>query len=688
MGVELKKLRNIGLAAHIDAGKTTTTERILFYSGKIRKMGEVDEGSATMDWMVQEKERGITITSAATTCFWKKHRINIIDTPGHVDFTIEVERAMKVLDGVIVVFCGYGGVEPQSETIWRQADRYRIPRLGFINKLDRTGSDYERVFEDMKKKLTHKPVPITIPIGKESDFIGVIDLIEQKGYRWGLDPEGIKYEPVSLTEEMKEDMNHWREILLETVSEFNDEILNMYLEGKDIPPNLLKEKIRELTIEGEVYPVFAGSALKNIGIQKLIDGVIDYLPSPLDVPPMKGINPETGEEEERKTDENEPFSGLIFKLSHDPHLGLLGFLRVYSGKIRRGQTVKVIPVNRRNRVLKIFIPHANVREEVEEAGPGEIILVGGLRDIKTGYTVADMKHPIAFEPIEPPEPVIFVAIEPKTKADEDKLVKALDILSMEDPSFKVKVDSETGQRIISGMGELHIEIIIDRLKREYKVLCNVSKPYVSYRETITERVEELGTFQRIISGKMHFAIVGILLTPLDKGRKIEWEPGIVVPVEIKNSVEKIIEQNLEGGVVAGYPITNIHVKITQIEYDKENISEMAIHSAASIAFRNAFLKGKPTLLQPIMKLEVIFPEEHLGDVISDINTRGGKVQSIDRLKENSVIKATVPLARTFGYATTLRSLTQGRGVYTMQFSHYEPLTEEEIEKITHFSPVQ
>ena len=678
--MNLSKLRNIGLAAHIDAGKTTTTERILFYSGKIRKMGEVDEGSATMDWMVQERERGITITSAATTCFWKQHRINIIDTPGHVDFTIEVERAMKVLDGVIVVFCGYGGVEPQSETIWRQADNYRIPRIGFINKLDRTGSDYERVFEDMEKRLTHTPVPITVPIGRESNFIGVIDLVEEKGYRWGVDQEGINYEPVSMTEEIKMEIRRWKEILIDKLSRFDDEILNLYLDGEEITVNSLKSKIRELTIKGDIYPIFAGSSLKKIGVQKLIDGVIDYLPSPLDIPPMRGINPETGKEEERNVDENEPLSALVFKIIHDLHMGVLGFLRVYSGKLKKGQTVKVIPVDKKNRVLRLFIPHANVREEVKEVGPGEIVLVGGLRDIKTGYTITDMKHPIAYETIESPEPVIFVAIEPKTKADEEKLIKSLDILSMEDPSFRVKVDSETGQRIISGMGELHIEIIVDRLKREHKVLCNVSKPYVSYRETILEEVEELGTFQKIIGGKVHFAIVGILLKPLERGIKIVWK-DVLIPQSLKNSLEERIKQNLESGVFAGYSITNIYVEITRVEYDKENISEIAFHSAVSIAFRNAFLKGNPILLQPIMKLEVIFPDEFMGDVIGDINTRGGSVNSIERIKENTVIKATVPLSKTFGYSTALRSLTQGRGTYTMQFSHYDPLSKEAIESI-------
>jgi elongation factor G len=684
----LEKIRNIGIAAHIDAGKTTTTERILYYSGKIHRMGEVDEGSATMDWMEQEKERGITITAAATTVYWSKeppaepYRINIVDTPGHVDFTIEVERSLKVLDGAIVVFCGVGGVEPQSETVWHQADKYHVPRIAFVNKLDRVGSDFFRVVRMMEEKFTQKPVPIQLPLGSEDDFKGVVDLINEKGYIWNDETLGAEFKQIEIPNEMKNLVKEYRDKLIESISDYDEELLKKYLAGETITETDIKRALRKGTLAIKLVPVLCGTALKNKGIQKLLDAVIDYLPSPLEARPAAGIHPKHKSEEKRPADPKLPLSGLIFKIATDPHRGLLSYVRIYSGKVRQGDTVLIVPLMEKVRIQKILLLHSNRKEEIEMLLAGEIGAITGLKEVKTGYTISSIAHPIAFEPMEFPEPVVFIAVEPKSKADEPKLAQSLDLLAIEDPTFKVKTDPETNQVIISGMGELHLDILIDRLKREFGVSCRVSKPQVSYRETITTEATAEGRFVRQTGGRGHYGVVMLKLKPIAKGNEIinEIKEG-TIPKEFTPSIRQGIEENFESGVLAGYRIINLRVHIMDGSFHEVDSSEIDFKVAASIAFRDAFTKAAPALMEPIMDLEVVTPDDYLGSVIADINARNGKVTHLEAVKGHHIIKALVPLAATFGYTTALRSLTQGRASSSMQFSHYKKLSEEERAKI-------
>lgn len=669
----LNLIRNIGLAAHIDAGKTTTTERILFYTGKIRKIGEVDEGSATMDWMPQERERGITITAAATTVYWQDHRINIIDTPGHVDFTIEVERSMKVLDGLIVIFCGVGGVQPQSETVWRQADKYRVPRIAFINKMDRIGADFFRVIRQIKERLSLPPLVLQIPIGAEDNFRGVIDIVEEKAIFWD-DELGINYHKEEIPDEYLKEVKRFKNELLETIAEYDEDVFESYF--SDIPVSIekIKSVIRKGTINLHFVPVFCGTALKNKGIQPLIDAVLNYLPAPIDLPPAQGFNPETGKKEFRNSSFDEPFSALLFKAQTDPHLGLIYYVRIYSGLIKNGEKVRLFPPDRVDRVGRLFLMHANKKEEVESLSVGEIGVITGLRECKTGYTLCSIKNPISYEAMKFPEPVIFVSLEPKTKMDDEKLEEALRYLQIEDPTFRVRTDEETAQRIISGMGELHLEIIVDRLKREYGVESYGSKPQVSYRETITQEAIEEGRFIRQTGGRGHYGVVKLLIRPLDKSEvviKNRIKEG-VIPKQFIPAIETGIREQCETGIFMGYPVVNMEVIIIDGAYHPVDSSDLSFKIAAQIALREAFMKGNPILLEPIMELEIITPEIYLGDVLNDLNARRGKILNIETNRKEKIITGQLPLSMSFGYATDLRSITQGKGTYTMQFSHYAP----------------
>jgi len=673
--IDLNTIRNIGLAAHIDAGKTTTTERILFYTGKIRRMGEVDDGSATMDWMQQERERGITITSAATTSYWNNFRINIIDTPGHVDFTVEVERSMKVLDGLIAIFCAVGGVQPQSETVWRQADRYRVPRIAFVNKMDRIGADFYRVLQQMKEKLSLKPLVLQIPIAEDDKFYGLIDIIREKAIYWEEGTLGATYKEDEIPKDYKKITQQYRVEMFETIAEYDEQIFESYFANKAISNEKIRSTIRKETIGLNVFPVFCGSALKNIGVQKLLDGVLDYLPSPVDVPPVKAFNPKTDKEEIRKPSIDEPFSALLFKAQTDPHLGLLYYIRVYSGEVKSGDKILIYPPKRIDRVGKLLLLHANKREEKKSLAVGEIGAIIGLRECKTGYTLCSIKHPVSFEPMKFPEPVIFVSLEPKTKMDDAKLDNTLKYLQVEDPTFKVRTDEETSQRIISGMGELHLEIIVDRLKREFGVECNVSKPQVSYRETITKKVESEGRFIKQTGGKGQYGVVTLRIVPAKRGAGIIVNSKIkegVIPRQFIKAIEKGIREQTEVGVYWGYPIIDVEVIAIDGAYHPIDSSELAFEIAAKMAFKDGFMKGKPILLEPIMSLEIIVPEIYLGEVINDLNARKGKILSIETNKKEKIIDASLALAKSFGYATDLRSVSQGHGIYTMQFSHYDP----------------
>jgi len=674
---DLRLIRNIGIAAHIDAGKTTTTERILYYTGKIHRMGEIDEGTTHMDWMIQERERGITITAAATSVSWLNHRINIIDTPGHVDFTIEVERSLKVLDGAIIVLCGVGGVEPQTETVWRQADRYRVPRIAFINKLDRLGADFYRVLKMMAEKFEQIPVPVQLPIGIEDQFSGVIDIINREACIWRSDDLGASYETLPVPPERQQEVEDYRHRLLDILTTYDENLLAKYLSGEDLTPADIKSAIRKGTLELKIVPVFCGAAFRNKGIQKLLDGIVDYLPSPLDIPPAKGINPKTNREETRPSDPQAPFSALIFKLTFDPQRGMLSYIRVYSGKVASGDVVMVIPEMKRSRILRLAVMHANRIEEVSSLAAGEIGAVIGLKESKTGQTLADLSHPIAFEPIKPPEPVVFLAIEPKTKADEDRLHAALTTMSLEDPTFKVRNDEETGQLILSGMGELHLEILLDRLNRDYRVEVHSGKPQVSYRETITTTATYESRFIRQTGGRGHFAVVKLTLEPSKEGNWIvnEIREG-TIPKNFIPAIEQAIEESFESGVLAGYPIINTRVKIIDGAYHEVDSTDIDFKLAAAQAFREAFMLAEPTFLEPIMELEVVTPEQYLGNVLADINARGGKILHLEPVKGHQIITAEVPLARTFGYATTLRSLTQGRATHSIQFKRFSPVDEE------------
>lgn len=680
----LERTRNIGIMAHIDAGKTTTTERILFYTGRVHRMGEVDDGAATMDWMVQEQERGITITAAATTCFWKDHRINIIDTPGHVDFTMEVERSLRVLDGAIAVLCAVGGVEPQTETVWRQADRYHVPRIVFVNKMDRVGADFNRAVSMIRERLGARGVPIQIPIGSEEGFKGVVDLIEQKAVLY-LDDLGIQQEVTDIPPEMQEEAMKRREELIEAIADTDDDIMAKYIEGEEITTTELKQALRRATLAVKMVPVLCGAAFRNKGVQLLLDAVVDYLPAPNDLPPVRGTNPRTGEEEERAADDSQPFSALAFKIATDPYVGKLTYFRVYSGVVRAGSYVYNATKGKKERLARILLMHANHREDVDVARAGDIVAAVGFREVTTGDTLSDEERPVILEAIEFPEPVISVAVEPKTKADEDKLAAALAKLAEEDPTFHVRQDPETGQTVISGMGELHLEIIIDRLVREFRVEANVGKPQVSYRETIRSTVESEGKFIRQTGGRGQYGHVKIILAPLPAGGGFEFEDrvtGGAIPKEFIPAVEAGAREAMESGVLAGYPLVDMKVTLFDGSYHEVDSSEMAFKIAASMAVKDGARRADPVLLEPLMRVEVVVPEEFTGDVIADISARRGRVQGMERRGPSQIIRAHVPLAEMFGYATDLRSLTQGRGTYIMHFMRYEEVPAQIAEAVS------
>jgi elongation factor G len=682
--VSIEKQRNIGIMAHIDAGKTTTTERILFYTGVSHKIGEVHDGEAVMDWMVQEQERGITITSAATTCFWKNHRINIIDTPGHVDFTIEVERALRVLDGAIAVFCAVGGVEPQSETVWRQADRYRVPRIAFVNKMDRVGADFYRVVDMIKNRLKAKPVPLQIPIGKEESFKGVVDLIEGKAMIFDDQTLGKKYEYTEIPEDLKEEAEKWRLVMVEAIAEEDEELLEKYLGGEELNPEEIRQAVRKATINLNICPVLCGAAFKNKGVQPLLDAVVDYLPSPVDIPPIKGVDPNTGEEIVCAARDEEPLSALAFKLFTDPYVGHLTFLRIYSGYIQSGMTVLNATSGKKERIGRLLKMHANKREEIKEAYAGDIVAAVGLKDTSTGDTLCAPERPVLLESIEFPEPVIQVAIEPKTQNDRDSLSNALQKLAKEDPSFRVYTDEETGQTLIAGMGELHLEIIVDRLIREFKVEANVGKPQVAYRETITKAVKQEGKYIKQSGGRGQYGHVVIEVEPLEPGGGFEFVNSIVggvIPKEYIPAVEKGIVDGLKAGVLAGYPVVDVKVNLVFGSYHEVDSSEQAFYIAGSMAIKDACKKAGAVLLEPIMYIEVLTPEEYLGEVMGDLNSRRGRVLGLEPRMGIQIIRAYVPLSNMFGYATDLRSKTQGRATYTMKFDHYEKVPTNLAEEI-------
>ena len=687
---DLHDVRNIGIMAHIDAGKTTTTERILYYTGVNYKLGETHEGTATMDWMEQEQERGITITSAATTCYWKgskdqfpQTRINIIDTPGHVDFTVEVERSLRVLDGSVTVMCAKGGVEPQSETVWRQADHYHVPRMIYVNKMDITGADFYHVLDMVHDRLKANAVPIQLPIGKEDTFKGIIDLVEMDADIY-YDQLGKDMRVEPIPEDMVDIANEYREKLLDAVSMFDDEIMELYLEGKEIPTSKIRTAIRKATCAVEMVPVTCGSSYRNKGVQKLLDAIVDYMPAPTDVPAIKGVNPKTDEEEERKSSDDEPFSALAFKIMTDPYVGRLSFFRVYSGTLTTGSSVLNATKGKRERMGRILQMHANHREDIETVYSGDIAAVVGLKNTTTGDTLCDEKHPIVLESMEFPEPVIRVAIEPKTKAGQEKMGVALAKLAEEDPTFRTYTDEETGQTIIAGMGELHLEIIVDRLLREFKVEANVGAPQVAYKETIRKAVDQETKYARQSGGKGQYGHVKIHVEPNESGKGYEFENKVVggaIPKEYIPAIDAGIQGAMLAGVVAGYPVVDVKVTLYDGSYHEVDSSEMAFKIAGSMAFKEAMRKADPTLLEPIMKVCVIVPDEYMGDVIGDLNARRGQIQGYEMRSGAQQIDAFVPLAEMFGYATDLRSRTQGRGQYTMEPSHYIELPKSLQEKL-------
>lgn len=671
--VDITKLRNIGIMAHIDAGKTTTTERILFYTGRLHRMGEVHDGAATMDWMEQEKERGITITSAATSCHWADHQINIIDTPGHVDFTVEVERSLRVLDGAVALFCAVGGVEPQSETVWRQADKYNVPRIAFVNKMDRIGADYYNAIDMMKERLGANAVPITLPIGEGDLFTGVIDLMTMTARMYHEETFGSTFEDVEIPNDLKPLASKYRTLMLEAVSEIDDSLLVKYLEGEEISIAEVKKVLREATIKNKIIPVLCGSSFKNKGVQKLLDAVVDFLPSPIDVGEIYAHHVDKDDKVLIKPDESAKFSALAFKIMTDPFVGKVTFIRVYSGKLDAGSYIYNSIADRKERVGRILEMHANSRTDRDYIRAGDIAAIVGLKFTKTGDTLCDEKDPIVLEKMDFPLPVIEIAIEPKTKADQDKLSDALAKLSDEDPTFKVKVDSETGQTLISGMGELHLEILVDRMKREFKVEANVGKPQVAYRETISKSVQQEGKFVKQSGGRGKFGHVWVEVSPNEPGKGYEFENAIVggvVPKEYIPAVSNGIQEAMRNGVIAGYPVVDVKVKLFDGSYHDVDSDEMSFKVAGSMAFKDAARKASPILLEPMMKVEVITPEEYLGDVMGDLNSRRGKIEGFTSRKDAQVIRGLVPLAEMFGYATTLRSMTQGRAIYSMEFSHY------------------
>ncbi len=675
----IDRYRNIGIMAHIDAGKTTTTERILFYTGVSHKIGEVHDGAAVMDWMEQEQERGITITSAATTCFWSgmdkqfpEHRINIIDTPGHVDFTIEVERSLRVLDGAVAVFCAVGGVEPQSETVWRQANKYGVPRMAFVNKMDRAGADFLRVIGQVQERLAANPVPLQLPIGAEENFKGIVDLVRMQAIYWDDSAQGMAYEAKDIPEDMQAVCQEWREKLVEAAAEADEQLMEKFFEDGDLSEDEIRSGIRARTLSGEIVPAFCGSAFKNKGVQAVLDGIIYFMPSPTEVPSIRGILDDESEGVRRSNDED-PFAALAFKIATDPFVGNLTFFRVYSGVLKSGDTVYNPVKGKRERIGRLLQMHSNDRAEIKEVRAGDIAAAVGLKDVTTGDTLCDMKQLITLERMEFPEPVIAVAVEPKTKADQEKMGLALSKLAQEDPSFRVHTDEESGQTIIAGMGELHLEIIVDRLQREFKVEANVGKPQVAYRETIRKLVEQEGKFVRQSGGRGQYGHVWLRIQPQEAGDGYEFENAIVggaVPKEYIPAVDKGIKEQLENGVLAGYPVVDVKVTLYDGSYHDVDSSEMAFKIAGSMGFKEGCLKASPVLLEPIMKVEVVTPEDYMGDVMGDLNRRRGLVQGMEDAPAGKVIRAEVPLAEMFGYATDLRSATQGRATYSMEFSKY------------------
>ena len=686
--VALNKTRNIGIMAHIDAGKTTTTERILYYTGVSHKIGEVHDGAATMDWMEQEQERGITITSAATTCFWKEHRVNIIDTPGHVDFTIEVERSLKVLDGAVAVFCSVGGVEPQSETVWRQADKYGVPRIAFINKMDRIGADFTRGVDMIRDRLGANPLPLQLPIGAEEDFRGLVDLVSMEAIVWDDESMGAKYEVIDIPADMVDDVALAREALLEEISSNDDELMEKYLGGEELTLEEIKSAIRTGTRNIDFCPVLCGSAFKNKGVQTLLDAVIDYMPSPVDVEPIKGVHPDTGAELVRPADDDAPFAALAFKIMTDPFVGQLSFFRVYSGVAESGTTVLNSTKERKERFGRLLKMHANKREEIKQVYAGDIAAAVGLKNTTTGDTLCDLQHPSLLETMEFPEPVIHLSVEPKTKADQEKMGIALGKLLAEDPSLGVRTDEETGQTILSGMGELHLEVIVDRMKREFKVECNVGAPQVAYRESITKTVEVQGKFVRQSGGRGQYGDCWLRLEPGEPGEGFTFVDAIkggVIPREYISAVGKGAEEASENGVLAGFPIVDVKVTVYDGSYHDVDSNEMAFKIAGSMGFKAGAKKAAPALLEPIMAVEVVVPEDYMGDVIGDLNSRRGRIMGMESRGGAQIVESHVPLSSMFGYATDLRSATQGRATYSMVFDHYDQapkvISEEIIAKV-------
>jgi elongation factor G len=682
--VTLECTRNIGICAHIDAGKTTTTERILYYTGKVYKIGEVHEGTATMDWMEQEQERGITITSAATTCFWREHRVNIIDTPGHVDFTVEVERSLRVLDGACAVFCAVGGVEPQSETVWRQANKYKVPRIAFVNKMDRTGADFEAAVSQMRERLAANAVPIQLPIGSEAAFRGIVDLVQMKAHVWSGEELGAKFEIVGIPADMADAAKTAHTKLVEAVADKDDEIMHLFLEGKEIAPQQLQAGIRRLVIKNELVPVICGAAFKNKGVQPLLDAVVDYLPSPIDIVDVQGTNPDSKQPDTRAADDNAPFSALAFKIWTDPYAGRLIFFRTYSGKIAKGQTVYNPRNNKRERIGRLLEMHANHRQEIETCYSGDIGALVGLKNVTTGDTICDEDHPILLESITFPEPVISMAIEPNTKADRDKMSTALQRLAEEDPTFRLTINQETGQTIISGMGELHLDIIKDRMFREFNVGATAGKPQVAYRETVTKPAEGEGKFIRQSGGRGQYGHACITLAPGEPGSGVVVEDEVVggaIPREFIGAVEDGIIEAAQTGVLGGYPMVDLKVEIVDGTFHEVDSSEIAFKMAGSFAFKDACKKAHPIMLEPIMDVEAITPEEHMGDVVGDLNSRRGKISHIESRANSTIIHAHVPLAQMFGYATALRSLTKGRASYSMEPLNFQKVPENILTEI-------
>ncbi|RUR13444.1 elongation factor G [Legionella sp. km772] len=679
MSTPLNRYRNIGIAAHVDAGKTTTTERVLYYTGMSHKIGEVHDGAATMDWMVQEQERGITITSAATTCYWQgmdkqfeAHRINIIDTPGHVDFMIEVERSLRVLDGAVVVFDSVSGVEPQSETVWRQANKYGVPRIVFVNKMDRMGANFHRVVTQIKQRLGSNPVVVQIPVGAEEDFKGVIDLIKMKAIHWDEDNKGMTFQYGEVPQELLAECEQYRTLLVEAAAEGSEDLMEKYLEGKELTEQEIKTSLRHLTVTNQIVPVFCGSAFKNKGVQAVLDGVVEYLPSPIDIPDVQGTD-EDGNETSRKTSYDAPFSALAFKIATDPFVGTLTYFRAYSGIVKSGDTVLNSVKDKKERIGRLLQMHANSREEIKEVRAGDIAAAVGLKTVTTGDTLCDIAHPVILERMDFPDPVIAVAVEPRTKADQEKMGIALGKLAQEDPSFRVHTDEESGQTIIEGMGELHLEIIVDRMRREFNVEANVGKPQVAYRETLKQPVEQEGKFVRQSGGRGQYGHVWLKIEPQEAGKGYEFINAIVggvIPKEYIPAVDKGIQEQMQNGVIAGYPVVDVKVTLFDGSFHEVDSSEMAFKIAGSQCFKQGALKAKPVLLEPIMAVEVVTPEDYMGDVMGDLNRRRGLVQGMEDSPAGKIVRAEVPLAEMFGYSTDLRSATQGRATYTMEFSKY------------------